>query len=124
MSLFSKIFRKSGSRDEAPQAGWIEPRDLAAGLAAGTVKLVVDVRGPDEFSGPLGHIRGARNLPLNSLAAQVPGLVGQGKAIVVVCRTDRRSAAAARLLRDAGAQEVTVLRGGMEAWNALALPTG
>ncbi len=102
----------------------MEPRDLAARLAAGAVPIILDVRGPDEFTGPLGHIAGARNLPLDALAAEIPALARHGGAIVTVCRTDRRSATAARLLRDAGAGEVSALRGGMEAWNRFGLPTG
>ena len=44
-----------------------------------------------------------------------------GKPLVTVCKTDRRSAAAAEQLRAAGAADVTVLRGGMERWRALGL---
>jgi rhodanese-related sulfurtransferase len=119
MSVFSRIFRKSEPQPEV----WAEPRDLSAQLGTAALPLILDVRGPDEFSGPLGHIAGARNLPLDTLAAQLPELVRQGNAIVTVCKTDRRSATAARLLRDAGAGTVSVLRGGMEAWNTLGLPT-
>jgi rhodanese-related sulfurtransferase len=42
--------------------------------------------------------------------------------LVVVCRTDKRSASAAALLRDAGFRDVQVLRGGMERWNRHGLP--
>ena len=119
MSVFSRIFKKSEPQPE----GWIEPRELVVKLAAVPAPLVLDVRGPDEFTGPLGHIAGARNLPLDALAGSLQDLLAPGQAIVAVCKTDRRSAAAARLLRDAGATEVSVLRGGMEGWNALGLPT-
>ena len=118
MSVFSRLFQRS----EPVADRWVEPRELVAKLAAAQAPLILDVRGPDEFTGPLGHIAGARNLPLDALAAELPGLVAQGNAIVAICKTDRRSAAAARLLRDAGATEVSVLRGGMEGWNALGLP--
>ena len=120
MSVFSRIFQKSEPHPEI----WMEPRDLAARLAAGPAPVVLDVRGPEEFTGPLGHITGARNLPLDTLAVELPGLLALDGPIVAVCKTDRRSAAAARLLRDAGVSEVSVLRGGMEGWNALGLPTG
>ena len=36
-------------------------------LARGEHPLILDVRGPDEFDGPLGHIDGARNVPLPEL---------------------------------------------------------
>jgi len=41
----------------------------------------------------------------------------KNRPVVLVCRTDRRSATAATLLRDAGFRDVGVLRGGMEQWN-------
>jgi rhodanese-related sulfurtransferase len=41
--------------------------------------------------------------------------------VVTVCRTDKRSASAAAVLRDAGF-DPDVLRGGMEAWNKALLP--
>jgi 3-mercaptopyruvate sulfurtransferase SseA len=37
---------------------------LAARLEQDGVPLVLDVRGPVEFNGPLGHIREAMNMPL------------------------------------------------------------
>jgi hypothetical protein len=35
--------------------------------------LILDVRGVDEFAGPLGHVREAKNLPLNELPTQLSG---------------------------------------------------
>ncbi len=119
MSVFSRIFQKSEPQSET----WVEALELVVRLAAAPAPLILDVRGPDEFIGPLGHIEGARNLPLDALAGNLQEMLAQTQAIVAVCKTDRRSAAAARLLRDAGAKEVSVLRGGMEGWNALGLPT-
>ena len=42
--------------------------------------------------------------------------------VILVCRTDKRSASAAALLCDAGFRDVGVLRGGMEQWNQKGLP--
>jgi len=42
--------------------------------------------------------------------------------IVLVCKTDRRSANAASALLAAGAQNVAVLRGGTDGWHAQGLP--
>jgi rhodanese-related sulfurtransferase len=98
------------------QPAWIDPADLAAGLQDAGAPLVVDVRRPDEFIGPLGHIDGAVNLPLDQFAANIPGLTAEQRPIVLVCHTDRRSSAAAAQLRAAGNEAVAVLRGGMVAW--------
>jgi rhodanese-related sulfurtransferase len=107
----------------SPRApAWIEARDLAKLVSIDTAVLVLDVRGPDEFTGPLGHITGAVNLPLNELPGHLIQLVDDSRPIVVVCKTDRRSSMAAARLREAGSSNVSVLRGGMEQWRALGLP--
>ena len=102
---------------------WIEANELKRRLDRGEAVAVVDVRGPDEFTGPLGHITVARNIPvaeLNSRLAELGGL--ERTPIIVVCRTDKRSATAARILRAAGFVQISVLRRGMEQWNAAGLP--
>ena len=44
------------------------------------------------------------------------------KPVILVCRTDKRSANAVPLLHDSGFRDVHVLHGGMEPWNEDALP--
>jgi len=79
---------------------------------------VVDVRGPDEFVGPLGHIPGALNIGLDDIPNWIRQTeTAKGLPIVAVCQTDKRSARAAQLLRGAGYSEVFVLRNGMEGWH-------
>jgi Rhodanese-like domain len=66
---------------------------------------------------PLGKTGfGMRQKSLTSLAPWRP------RCLVLVCRTDKRSATAARLLREAGFAHVAVLRSGMEQWNEERLP--
>lgn len=102
---------------------WMNPPDLADAMQrAGTV--IIDVRGADEFVGPLGHIPGARNLPVDELPRQLAELAGlRDQPVILVCRTDKRSANAAALLHDAGFRKLCVLRGGMEQWNKSGLHT-
>jgi sulfur dioxygenase len=78
---------------------------------------IVDVREPAEFDGPLGHIAGARLLPLGSLTART-GELAPDLPIVTVCRSGARSAQASVLLRKAGRDKVANLTGGMLRWNA------
>src|SRR5215831_2199360 len=102
---------------------WIEPKDLKRRLDGGEAVTVIDVRGPDEFTGPFGHIAAARNIPVAELDSRLAELAGLERApLVLVCRTDKRSAAAARTLRVAGFTQVSVLRRGMEQWNDAGLP--
>jgi uncharacterized membrane protein YdjX (TVP38/TMEM64 family)/rhodanese-related sulfurtransferase len=106
---------------EHPQ--WIEVDELAERLKEIPAIAVIDVRGPDEFTGPLGHIADAPNIPLGALSKRLVEIDAlKDRAIVLVCRTDKRSATAATLLRDAGFRDVRVLRGGMEQWNQQGLP--
>jgi rhodanese-related sulfurtransferase len=116
-SLLRLIKRLRGS------LAWIEANELKRRLDYGEAVTVVDVRRPDEFIGPLGHIATARNIPVAELEGRLGELAGLERApIVLVCRTDKRSATAARTLRAAGFTQVTVLRRGMERWNETGLP--
>jgi uncharacterized membrane protein YdjX (TVP38/TMEM64 family)/rhodanese-related sulfurtransferase len=101
---------------------WIEAQALSKALARDGRITVLDVRGTDEFIGPLGHIKGAVNVPVDELPDRIGEFGGFKDArVVTVCRTDKRSASAAALLREAGF-DTDVLRGGMEAWNKALLP--
>jgi glyoxylase-like metal-dependent hydrolase (beta-lactamase superfamily II)/rhodanese-related sulfurtransferase len=82
---------------------------------------VVDVREPDEYNGSLGHIRGARLVPLGTLAAHAAELA-RDRPIVAVCRSGARSAQASVLLQRAGFADVANLAGGMLRWRAEGLP--
>jgi rhodanese-related sulfurtransferase len=117
MKLLSRWFRRTQTGPS-----WIEPAALATRLERDAALVVLDVRGPDEFSGPLGHIREAKNMPLYELSAHLPDLVRDNRPVVVVCKTDRRSSMAAQQLHQAGMADVSVLRGGMERWRVLCLP--
>ena len=112
--MFAALARLFGKPAPAPR--WIEVAELRRRLAAPEAPLIVDVRGPDEFDGPLGHIEAARNIPLSDLAAHEQQLAAAALPVVFVCLTDKRSAAAAVQLAGAGLADVSVLRGGMKAW--------
>jgi rhodanese-related sulfurtransferase len=104
-------------RDADDKVSWIEPPDLAGRLEGEQRPLIVDVRGPDEFAGGLGHLAGARNIPLSELPQQLGDLDRfKERPVVLVCRTQMRSAKAAAMLQQAGFRDVAVLRGGMVEW--------
>lgn len=96
---------------------WLDAAELARRLDADQSPLVVDVRGADEFEGELGHIDGAVNIPLDELENRLEEIPAD-RPLALVCRTDRRSLAAARQLRSRGYPDVAVVRGGMTAWRA------
>jgi sulfur dioxygenase len=76
---------------------------------------VLDVREPDEFHGPMGHISGAKLIPLGDLAERISQL-DRSRPIVAVCRAGGRSAQATFILREAGFERVANLSGGMLRW--------
>jgi glyoxylase-like metal-dependent hydrolase (beta-lactamase superfamily II)/rhodanese-related sulfurtransferase len=78
---------------------------------------ILDVREPEEFTGPLGHIAGALLIPLGSLPERVEEL-SKDVPVVAVCRSGARSAQAVNLLRQAGFARVANLPGGMLRWRA------
>jgi len=101
----------------------VEVDSLKQQLERGAPVLVVDVRDAGEFNGPEGHIAGAINLPLKELPGRLTELRGRrDDTILLVCRTDRRSSEAARLLAEAGIANAGIVRGGMTAWRAKGWP--
>jgi uncharacterized membrane protein YdjX (TVP38/TMEM64 family)/rhodanese-related sulfurtransferase len=106
-----------------PKVRWVDVAELASRLDGAKAVAVIDVRGPDEFAGPLGHIPNARNVPMLELQGRIGELTSLAETpVVLVCRTDKRSAAASTQLDAAGFREVLVLRGGMVRWNEAGLP--
>ena len=93
-------------------------------LMQGTPPVIVDLRPPEEFSGKLGHIRGAINIPFKDLKARIDELRGStgNRPIVLVDRDDRLAHAVAPIFRYEGFGWFYVLKGGMKAWNARKLP--
>ncbi len=92
----------------------VEPNWLEENL--GKVR-VLDVREPAEFTGPLGHIRGATLVPLGELAARAKDLP-KDRPVIAVCRAGSRSAHATAILLKAGFADVANLPGGMLRWRA------
>jgi glyoxylase-like metal-dependent hydrolase (beta-lactamase superfamily II)/rhodanese-related sulfurtransferase len=82
---------------------------------------IVDVREPDEFTGVLGHIAGAKLIPLGSLAQRISE-IDRDRPAVMVCRSGARSAQATVLLRNAGYSKVANLSGGMLRWRSQRFP--
>ncbi|HXF64120.1 MAG TPA: rhodanese-like domain-containing protein [Caldilineaceae bacterium] len=80
--------------------------------------LLVDVRTAQEFRD--GHIPGAVNIDLQQLPARLHE-IPRDQPVVLYCRSGQRSAAAARLLAQAGYQDLYDL-GGIIAWQAQGFP--
>ena len=80
------------------------------------VKLL-DVRTPAEFESV--HIRGAYNVPLDTLGEHREELRRHvADPVVLVCRSGQRARRAEQALREIGMRNLHVLDGGMNAWEA------
>lgn len=123
VAFVPRLVRRFRAGAAAPIDGWIDADELKRRLTDRDGPVVIDVRGPDELLGPLGHIAGALNIPVGDLPGRLPELDPfRRRPLTLVCRTDKRSAKAADLLRAAGYRNVSVLRGGMERWTQRGFP--
>jgi glyoxylase-like metal-dependent hydrolase (beta-lactamase superfamily II)/rhodanese-related sulfurtransferase len=82
---------------------------------------LVDVREPDEFAGPDGHIDGAQLHPMSQYLKAAKEW-DKDEPVVTVCRSGGRSDRAAMELEKLGFKRVGSLAGGMLRWNELGLP--
>ncbi len=92
----------------------VSPDEARRLLAAGPV-TILDVRTPQEFT-RLGHLAGARLLPVDLIASALATLPDDGTPVLVCCEHGVRSAWAAEVLVSAGVAPVFDLAGGMAAW--------
>jgi rhodanese-related sulfurtransferase len=107
---------------QAPSAGEITPAAVLEKIKSEIPLVVVDVRTPEEFKGPLGHIPGAVLVPLQAIESKPDTLAKyKSQEIITVCRSGRRSLQAAGILSARGFK-VKNMTGGMEEWNRLKLP--
>lgn len=83
--------------------------------------IVLDVRDKAEFE--QGHIVDAINIPHASLDTRLDELKKyQDKPIIVACKMGQHSGAAGTVLRKAGFENVSRLRGGITEWRGQSLP--
>jgi len=124
-SLASMIAAARSVANEVP------PDAAREALDSGAVKLVLDVREPEEFRE--AHVPDAVNIPRGLLEIRAdpaspaadPSLSAERSARVLVYCTKgpgARSLFAARTLMDMGYENVDVLAGGMNAWAEAGLP--
>jgi NADPH-dependent 2,4-dienoyl-CoA reductase/sulfur reductase-like enzyme/rhodanese-related sulfurtransferase/TusA-related sulfurtransferase len=93
-----ELFERIGTEDEPP--------------------LMIDVRTPQEYQGPHGHIKNTKLIPLGELMNNPEALKDyKNEEIVAICHSGSRSMMAAQLLARAGFKDIRNLTGGMMAWH-------
>lgn len=86
--------------------------------------VVLDIRPPDLFRGPDGHIAGAISAPFETIEKQLPELLPyQNQTVLVYGANSTDGSLAARLLSVAGFRNVVHIDGGLESWIALGYRT-
>ena len=110
MSILSNLFGPS-----VPKLTAVEVNEK---LKFGKHPVILDVRQPEEFR--VGHITGAKLIPLGDIRKRMKELP-QGREIVCVCASGNRSSSAAKVLAKEG-YTVFDMQGGMHAWKLAKLP--
>lgn len=74
--------------------------------------VIIDVRTVGEYRD--GHIKGSKNIPLDTIFSKVSEIKRMEKPVIVCCRSGMRSGQAASILKNSG---IEVLNGG--GWQSL-----
>ena len=109
-------------RNEVARGGHsVTPQELV-NLVNRDRAVVLDVRDANEYS--QGHIVDAVNVPHTSLATRLSELEKyKSRPVVVACKMGQHAGAAGTVLRKAGFENVSRLKGGVTEWLNQNLPT-
>jgi molybdopterin/thiamine biosynthesis adenylyltransferase/rhodanese-related sulfurtransferase len=103
----------SAEHDSRTNVTEILPVQLAARVQSGEQLEIIDVREPYEWH--IGHIPGARLVPLDQIADEIPKL-DKKRETILYCKAGVRSRYAAQQLAEAGVADVRNLAGGILRW--------
>ena len=127
----AKTFRQmvAEGREGTPA---VSPQDAQKLMQDGSNTLVVDVRDAQDLSGT-GIIPGAINVSLGTLPLRADqelpesfrnaDLQDRSRPIITTCGGGGQASLAAKVLKDMGFENVSILEGGTNGWKAAGLPT-
>ena len=118
-TVFSSLRSLFGGGTDAAPIRQVDVATLRSDLDRAAVPLLVDVRTSGEFRS--GHVPGAKNIPLDQLAARLAELGTSDQEVYLICQSGGRSARAAATLAAKGLRPVNV-SGGTGAWLAAGYP--
>jgi NADPH-dependent 2,4-dienoyl-CoA reductase/sulfur reductase-like enzyme/rhodanese-related sulfurtransferase/TusA-related sulfurtransferase len=99
-----ELFERIGTEDEPP--------------------LMIDVRTPQEYQGPHGHIKNTKLIPLGELMNNPDAIKDyKDEEIVTICHSGSRSMMAAQILARSGFKDIRNLTGGMLTWSRKGYPS-
>ena len=117
LNIFSGLFLivTSLACAQQNQSSSITMKEFKERLANDKNLVILDVRTPEELKGPLGKIDNVINIPIQNLEQRINELKSyKEKEIIVICRTQNRSAVAVNILQSNGYKAKNVLGGMME----------
>ena len=115
LAVVAFLPRLIGRLRRGPMMGVVQLKDK---LDQQQKVMVLDVRTAEDYIGEQGHIANSKNIPLEELGYRLIEIADYvERPIAIVCRTDKRSAKAARLLTGKGFADVHIVKGGMTDWN-------
>jgi rhodanese-related sulfurtransferase len=127
----AKTFRQmvAEGREGTPM---VSPQETQQRMQSDPKVLVVDVRDAQDLSGT-GIIPGALNVSLGTLplradqelpeALRNPELQDRNRPIITTCGAGGQASLAAKVLKDMGFTNVSILEGGTNGWKEAGLPT-
>jgi rhodanese-related sulfurtransferase len=98
----------------------VTPEDV---MRNGHYCKLIDVRRPDEFTGELGHLDGARLCTLETDLEKELKNLNPDDTHIFICRSGVRSARATMMALQKGLKNSVNMNGGMLAWNEKGYPT-
>ena len=117
VALLPRLVQRLRGSMQVSASGILTTAELKQRLDRQDDILVLDVRAPQDYSGPSGHIPNARNIPLDQLPQRLAELEPyHDRPLAVVCRSNRMSGKAVTLLREAGFQQALLVGDGMTGW--------
>lgn len=79
--------------------------------------LVIDLRPPQDFNGPMGHIRDAKNIPVSRLPYRLLDILPfRDDTIFIYCDSDECTEQGAKVLAASGFESVVGMAGGINQW--------
>jgi len=79
--------------------------------------FILDLRSPEEFQGPKGHLRNALNIPLARLPYRLLEIRSfRGETFLVYCNGDDCGHAGMRILKQSGFEDAILIAGGIDGW--------
>ena len=127
----AKTFKQmvAEGREGAPM---VSPQDAQKRMQDGSNTLMIDVRDAQDLAGS-GIIPGAQNVSLGTLPLRADqdlpesfrnaDLQDRDRPIITTCGGGGQASLAAKLLKDMGFKNVSILEGGTNGWKQAGLPT-